>query len=291
MQVVYHLGAPCTDEDRLIKSLLQNRAQLAGLGVVVPPPGRYRSVIRDASRALKGAAASEDIQDALLDAIMDEEDCERLVLSDPHFICINRLMVQRVQIWPMIERETTKLRNLVPHAQVEFFIGMRDPATLIPALFKASRFTDFDEFTEGMQPGAVTWSEMLGRLQRAHPDCQITAWNNEDTPFLWGQLMRELAGIGNDVPLAGVDDLLESIMDPAGYKRMQAYVAQNPPETEIQRRRIAAAFLDKFALEDAIEEELDAPGWSEEMIEQMTEAYEADMDYVADLPGVTYIRP
>ncbi|QBY00059.1 hypothetical protein E2K80_04315 [Rhodophyticola sp. CCM32] len=291
MQVVYHLGAPCTDKDQLIKSLLKNRARLTKQGVVVPPPGRYRTVVRDAARALKGMPASEDIQDALLDAIMDEEDCQRLVLSNQRFICINRLVVRGAQIWPMIERETTKLRNLFPQAQVEFFIAMRDPATLIPALFKGSRFSDFEEFSEGMQPGAVTWSEMLFRLSRAHPDCHITVWNNEDTPLIWGELLQKLADVPSQMGLKGVDDLLEQIIDPAGFTRMQAYLAKHPPRTESQRRRIAAAFLDKFALEDEIEEELDVPGWTEQLVTEMTELYEADMDQITGLPNVTYIAP
>lgn len=50
MQVVFHLGAPCTDYDLLIKSLLKNRARLAYEGVAVPTPGRYRSVVRDTAR-------------------------------------------------------------------------------------------------------------------------------------------------------------------------------------------------------------------------------------------------
>ncbi|WP_430449041.1 hypothetical protein [Rhodophyticola sp.] len=291
MQVVYHLGAPCTDEDQLIQSLLKNRVELARSGIVVPPPGRYRAVIRDASRALKGAPASKDVQDALLDAITESDRCDRLVLSDPRFICINRLVVQGAQIWPMIERETTKLRNLFPDAQVEFFIAMRDPATLIPAMFNASRFNDFDEFTEGVQPRGVAWSEMLQRLNRAHPDCPITVWNNEDTPLIWGEILREMAGLGPGEVLDGVDDLLEKIMEPAGFKRMQAYLAQHPPQTEMQKRRIAAAFLDKFVLEEALEEELDAPGWTEGLIEEITAHYEADMDHIAAMPNLTYITP
>ncbi len=291
MQVVFHLGAPCTDEGRLIKSLLKNRDALARQGIQVPPPSRYQGVIRDASRALKGAPASEDIQDALLDAILDETPHDRLILSNPRFICINRLVVQGAQIWPAIDREVMKLKNLFPDAATELFIGMRDPATLIPALFKSSRFGDFEEFTENMQPHAVSWSEMLTRLVQAHPDIAVTVWNNEDTPLIWGEVLRELAGCGPELPLDGVDDLLKTIMDPAGFARFQTYLADHPVDTEVQRRRIAAAFLDKFALEDEIEEDLDVPGWTEALIEQMSDAYEADMDEVLRLPGVTYLTP
>ena len=34
MRIVYHLGAHCTDEERLVRCLLKNRGLLAGQGIV-----------------------------------------------------------------------------------------------------------------------------------------------------------------------------------------------------------------------------------------------------------------
>ncbi len=31
------------------------------------------------------------------------------------------------------------------------------------------------------------------------------------------------------------------------------------------------------------------PGWTEELIDRATQAYEADTELLADIPGVTYI--
>ena len=73
--------------------------------------------------------------------------------------------------------------------------------------------------------------------------------------------------------------------------RFEEYLAAHPNMTEMQKRRVISAFLDKFAIEDAIEEEVNAPGWSEADIEAMTEIYEEDMFAVARIPGVTYIAP
>lgn len=291
MQVVFHLGAPCTDGDLLVKSLLKNRAGLAEGGVIIPPPGRYRPVIRDTSRALKGRPANPDVQEALLDAIVDEAQINRLVLSDPRFICINRLVIQGAQIWPMIGRQTTNLRALFPEAQVEFFIGMRDPATLIPALFAASRFSDFEEFIENMQPHAVAWSEMLRRLRTEQPDAPVTVWCNEDTPLLWGQIMREMADVPYDSELTGADDLVQTIMEKSGFRRMQQYLSENATTSEMQRRRIVGAFLDRYAIDGEIEEELDLPGWTDDLITEMSQAYEDDMAEVARIPGVTFLTP
>jgi hypothetical protein len=291
MQVVFHLGAPCTDLGLIHKSLLKNRARLSEDGIIVPPLMRYRPVIKETMRALQGRPAAPEVQEALLDAIVDEARIDRLILSDPRFICINRLVVQGAQIWPMIERQTIALRALFPQAQTEFHIGMRNPATLIPALFSGSKFKDFREFTDKMQPHAVTWSEALRRLRMTHPDTPVTVWCNEDTPLLWGEILRELLDVPFDFPLSGADDLVETIMDATGFKRMRRYLADNPPQSEMQRRRIVGAFLDRYAIDAEIEEDLDLPGWTPDLVEQMTLTYEDDMAEIARIPGVTLLSP
>ena len=70
-------------------------------------------------------------------------------------------------------------------------------------------------------------------------------------------------------------------------QRFRAYLKSHPAMTEQQKRRVIAAFLDKFAIPDAIEEDLNAPGWTEETIEAMTEIYESDMAEVASILGIS----
>lgn len=291
MQVVFHLGAPCTDDNMLLKSLSKNRTRLAGDGVIVPAPGRYRSLLKDTLRALEGEPATRELSERLLDMIVDEDRIDRLVFSDQRFVCINRLVVQGHQIWPMIARRTRQLRGLFPGAEPEFFIGMRDPATLIPALFRASRFQDFDEFSENMQPREVRWSEMLQRLRRAQPDAKITVWCNEDTPLIWSEVLATMAALPSSAGLEGREDLVRAIMKPAGYRRLMAYLAKHRPENVQQRRRIVIAFLDKYAQDDAMLEDLSVPGWTKEMIDEMSMRYDEDMERVAEIDDIDFIVP
>lgn len=72
MRIVYHLGVHCTDEDRLVRCLLKNRATLAEEGIAVPSPTRYRTLLRDVARQLRGARASDDSAAMVMDQIIDE---------------------------------------------------------------------------------------------------------------------------------------------------------------------------------------------------------------------------
>ena len=67
MRIVYHLGAHCTDEERLLRCLLRNRSTLADQGIEVPGPARYRNLLHETARQLRGASADRDTQSMLMD--------------------------------------------------------------------------------------------------------------------------------------------------------------------------------------------------------------------------------
>ena len=74
-------------------------------------------------------------------------------------------------------------------------------------------------------------------------------------------------------------------------QRFAAYLKSHPDMTEIQKRRVISAFLDKFALEEEIEEELDLAGWTKDLMDDMTDVYDEDMLEFQRIPGVTLIAP
>ena len=103
--------------------------------------------------------------------------------------------------------------------------------------------------------------------------------------------MREMAGLEPATEVAGATDLLRTIMSDEGMTRLEAFLAEHPGVTEIQKRRIYAAFLDKFALEDELEEELDLPDWDEALVDELTDIYDEDVFTIQRIPGVTFIEP
>ena len=291
MQVVFHIGAHCTDEDRLLKCLLKNKARLREEGIAVPGPSRFRGVIRESLHSLKGRPAPADMQEVMLDALIDDDEAGRIVLSRQGFLAAPEKAIEMNMFYAEAGEKTAALANLFPQAECEFFLGLRNPATFVPALFQRSEDKDFARFVTGLDPHLLRWSEMVGRIRSAVPRAGLTVWCNEDTPLLWPELLRELSGHDPFTELDGTYDFLASIMTKPGMKRMRSYLETHPPQTEIQRRRIVAAFLDKFAIEDEVEMELDLPGWTAELVDSLTEAYEEDMFAIEQMPGVHFITP
>lgn len=291
MQLVLHAGAHFTEEERLARCLLRNKEDFSRRGVAVPGPSRYRSILRETLAAMQDNTPAPDARDVLLDMILDDESADRMILSHMFLFGAPRACVRNGLIYESAPQRMAHLASLFPDDEIEMFLAMRNPATFLPALFGAAPQSDMNAFLRGIDPYEIRWSDTLHAIRSAAPQISITTWCFEDMPILWAQIIREMAGLEHGEKIVGGFDLLSEIMSNEGMQRFRAYLKSHPTMSETQKRRVISAFLEKFAIEDAIEEELNAPGWTDETVDTMTEIYEEDMADVARISGVTFISP
>lgn len=290
MRIVYHLGAHCTDEERLLRCLLKNRGQLAQQGIVVPGPARYRNLIRDTAVTLRGNAASQDTQALVLDQIMDEDHADRLILSWDSFLAFPQWALRR-QLYPNAGERVRAFTQIFPDIDAEFHLAIRNPATFLPDLFEKQKGKTQDEFLDGINPMDISWPSVIIDILSANPGVPLFVWCDEDTPLIWPEVLQSVSGHSPETQLEETDDLLAAIMTADGFRRMNGYIESHPPQNEFQRRRVVSAFLDKFARPDQIDMELDMPGWTPQLVEAMTAQYDHDVARIAAAPGVTFLAP
>ncbi|WP_293450581.1 hypothetical protein [Planktotalea sp.] len=230
---------------------------------------------------------------AFLDAIMDVDatEVDRLILHSENFFCVPKLGFHKGRIYPQAGSRLSYHTHLFADDEVELFIGIRNPATHLPAMYAATPHTQFIDFLDGADPRDIYWSDLITSIRQDAPNVQVTVWCNEDTPMIWGELVREIAGLAANEPFDGAYNLLSEIMSPDGMAQFESYLKSHPDMTEMQTRRVITAFLDKFAIEDMVEEEVDLPGWTDTLIEQLTDQYEEDVFKVSRIPGVTLLSP
>jgi len=291
MKLVLHTGVHFTEEDRLMKCLLRNADDFAAKGTMVPGHTRYRGILRETLNAMASAPASEMARDVLMDAILDDGEAERVILSDANFFRTPKSAFQQGMFYPAAPVRMMRMAQVFEGDDVEIFMGIRNPASLLPILYNKSDNQDAAAFWGGRDPRDVVWSETIGLLREAVPNAPITVWCNEDSPMIWAHIIRQMAGLPDDQKIIGGFDLLSSIMSTEGMKRFRAYLKDHPVMTEHQKRRAIAAFLDKYAIEDEVEEELDMPGWTNDLVEDMSEAYDEDLAVIAAMPGVRVLLP
>ncbi len=288
MRIVYHLGAHCTDEERLLRCLLKNRQVLSEQGIVVPGPNRYRALLRDTAITLKGQAASRDTQALVLEQIMEEDRADRLILSWENFLSFPQ-WVLKDRLYPAAAERVRAFTQIFPEIEAEFHLAIRNPAGFLPDLFAKQRDKTYEQFMEGADPLLLHWSDVIEDVLEQNPDVPFTVWCDEDVPLIWPEVLQAVSGHAPGTVLEDADEVLAGIMASDGLARMRAYLAEHNITQPAQRRRVVSAFLDKFALPDRVEQEVELPGWTEDTVETLTAAYRADIERIRTLPGVTFL--
>lgn len=286
MEIAIHLGAHCTDGDRLPRALGEDRATLAEEGVSVPPGGRARPAIRKAVAATQGDAP-EAARAALIEGLLGDADADRIVLSYEGFLGSYARVLEGGRLYAQAGARATLLARLFEGHDTALFLAIRNPATFVPAVFEASSLTDFAAFADASAPDRLRWAPVVSDIAAA--GVPVTVWCDEDIPLLWPEILHAVAG--TRTPLAGEMAILREVMTEAGFDRLRTYLRDNPPPSPAHWRRVATAFLAKYVLEDELVVELRQPGWTEEVVEGLSRAYEAELPEIAAMPGVTFLRP
>jgi hypothetical protein len=296
MRIVYHLGAHCTDEERLIRCLLKNRGLLSEQGIVVPGPNRYRNLLRDTAIALKGQPASTDTQALVLEQIMDEDRADRLILSWENFLSFAPWAVDHGRLYPAAAERVRAFSQIFPEIEAEFHLAIRNPASFLPALYDRQKSDGKNgkthaAFMKGVNVDRLRWSDVVASILAENPGVPLTIWSDEDTPLIWPEVLQAVSGHAPGTVLEDGDDVLAQIMSAEGLARLRSYLKQHPPATTTLRRKVVTAFLDKFAQADKIDVEVEMPDWLPETVAEITAAYDRDVARIAAMPGVRFLAP
>lgn len=290
MIIVYHLGAHFTDEDRLVKCLLSNKDVLAAEGVAVPNPSVYRRLLRDMAVKLKGKPASPAQQEELLNELLEGDVPDRLILSWDSFLSLPPWVLKDT-LYPAAGRRVRAFSQIFPALEAEFCLAIRNPATFLPMLYQKVKPESYQAFLAGCDIYNLRWSRVIADILESNPNAHLTVWCDEDTPLVWPEVLRAVTDMPEHQPFLGEGDLLAMLMSGEGVSRMQAYMDTRAPQDIAQRRKIVSAFLDKFALPERIGLAVEMPTWTQEIVDDLTAIYEADVAQIMASTAVNFIRP
>lgn len=292
MQMVFHLGVHCTDGDRLLKTLLNNRDTLLHHQIEVVPPSRHRGLFEEALMALNGGAATVEMEQIMLDAVLVSDAPQRVVFSTPTFMgAPGRVCGRNQGLYPQIGTRAAALANLFPSADSEFFLAIRNPATLLTEVLKVFTGGDYDVLLQGNSPLRLRWREAIQRLIRAMPGRRIVIWCHEDVPLIWPEILRLAGALPPGAPLTGGFSYIQELVSPEGFTELQAILAEQDQLSVMRRRELEAQALKNYARPGALEQDIDLPGWTQELVDQVTDLYHADIAEIAVLPGVEFVLP
>ncbi|WP_298921293.1 hypothetical protein [uncultured Roseobacter sp.] len=289
IEIALYIGAPHTDDGQLTWSLRKDAQALLEQGVMIRRPGTYnKAVAQLLGKQAEGSISDED-RDNLLASIVKERPVSRLILANSSYLGVPAWMLNGGRFYKNAGRNTAELKSLFPDNKCVFFLALRNPATLIPAVFEAQSQKSWDAFLSGSNLLSLRWSDVISDIRTHNPDCEVVVWCNEDTPVIWPNVLGKVSGLGSSFRFKGELDIIRRAMSEIGFKRLESYLAQRPELSDMQRAQVRSLFLHYFHSEEVVEEEIDLPQWSQETVDEISEGYAEDIDMIKKIPGVTLL--
>jgi hypothetical protein len=265
----------------------KNKDILREQNIIVPPQKRYSTVLPMAMKHTQGSPATNDFEEAVLDKILVEDDCKRLVLSFENALCLPPYAFNKDRLYAGAGFKLRWLRNVFPNHDVEFTFGIQNPATFIQGLCPSS--TSYESLINETPLDEILWSEVIQKIRKTCPDVPLNVFAFEDTPVVWPKILRQLCGASPDVLLHGELDILNLVMQRDGMKRLRTYLEAHPTQDPEHKQHILQTYLEKYVNESALETSITLPGWDTALVEELTGIYETDLASLEADPRINFI--
>lgn len=291
MRIVFHLGVHCTDDGRLIRSVLRSRTAFLERPLQVPGPRNYRSLLRETLGILNGAEASPDVQSLLLDTLTETDDVERILLFHENLICLPQRVVSENGLYAMAPRRLKAIANLFPDHECEFHLALCNPAVLIPSLVQRGVAESYDAIMGAADPTRQRWLPTIRKIIEVNRAINLTLWCNEDAPLIWPQILRRICALPDSTVLEGDTDMATALMTDPGAAALRAdLMADTPATPEAWVGRVSTA-LEEHGRPEELALPIDLPGWTDEVVANLTESYVDECAAIATIPGVRFLSP
>ena len=84
---------------------------------------------------------------------------------------------------------------------------------------------------------------------------------------------------------------VEEVLGEAGMVRLKERLATQDRLSVAQRRAISSEVMESHAPAAALDQVIDLPGWTQDVVDGVTANYRADVGEIAVLPGVEFVLP
>ncbi|AXC50863.1 hypothetical protein DRW48_15315 [Paracoccus suum] len=290
MQIAFHVGLHGTDDERIIRTLNANREALRRAHVELCPNDVNEPILNEALNALKGGVAPPDLEEVLHDALIEDEGTQRLLLSRPTLVGMARRVFDGDTLGSIMPGKMRMLAHTVPSAEVEFFLGLKNPAAHVSQLLARMNRVP-PELRARIKPEMLRWAPTVRAMLAELGGRRLIIWCNEDMPLIFPEVVRRFAGLPAGEPLVDDNPLLETLLTKKGYEALAAKLAPLAAADIGRRRALTTAALMEDHDPEAVALTVENLGWDQTIIDRITAAYDADVAEIAALPGVEFISP
>jgi hypothetical protein len=280
--IVLHLGAHKTASTHLQLGLKRARAGLAAR--IFVPDDLRKEGLRLQDRLAPGA--DDPAHEAALRAAFAGSG--RLVISEENILgqVPGAELAADPRLYPGAGDRLVRLARLLPPGPVRLALAVREGAGFVAACHSqalmAGRVAPFGAMFGALDPAALDWDDLAGRLLAALPGAELVVWDHADWPAVAPQVAAALLGAGAPaLPLP--PGLAHPGLSAPAVARLLAEGVQGP-----------AAAARARALRLELPKDAGHPGYEplgHEARARAAAAHARALDRLARRPGVTLLRP
>ncbi|SHF30172.1 hypothetical protein SAMN05444279_12622 [Ruegeria intermedia] len=286
MHLAIHSGADFTDGGLLFHALRANSDLLSDAGVLLYGPKRCRRLFMSPLKNLANGQVEPETVDRLRSLMLDGNKHQRAVLTSPGFIGETPTALRDGQFYPMAGQRLAFFEQTFAQAEMELFVGVRNPGSFIPKALMALPPEDRAETLANTDISCLSWLTMIEDIRDLAPNVAITLWANEDLPVIFGDIVRAICGLPGETPIENEFALLSSLLDDDGRDRLEELIRPGNSGDRPALLADLSGLFEDHALPHEVEEELDMPGWSTDIVEAFTELYAQDLARLKSMPGI-----
>jgi len=217
---------------------------------------------------------------------------QTVLLSDENILGRPRppFIADGAQLYPQAAPRVAAFLAGLGVAQVTLAVSVRDPLGFLVSAHGhqaiAGQPVSFEDFAQGIDPLALRWSDMVGRLLDVTEAARLVLWRYEDYPRIAPKICAALSG---DPRVAqrlciGSAPLLTGISEQA-FQSAFSLLAQDPYRDAKKTVKHQMRRFPKSAQFPPLQP------FSPAFIAQSRRQYDQDWEYLATLPQVTCLAP
>lgn len=289
MQIILHIGAHKTASTHLQLAMARAREALAlrGVALLGPDELRRRGLGVPEYLSLQPDDPGLEAHGARIKAALGLP-AERMVISDENILgnAHNVELIRTARFYDRAVDRVTRLAALLPDAPMTIALSIRDPAGFLVSAYSqrlmSGKLEAFTRYRDGLDPAALRWSDLIGRLQGVLPATSWLVWRFEDYPDNAPAVLKAMLG-----DAAGLVRLGEGVAHP-GLSRA-AHAALMAEASILAEQGEGAAMKRAAALRAAFPKGRQYPAFQPfdaPMLERSAAAYARDQAVIAALPRV-----
>ncbi len=302
MKVTLHLGAHKTASSYLQRTFASNISTLhrSGIGFVSPNVLREKvtkplSWVRNAAKRTPKSEKIRDDAFTFLKWATSERKLKNtdfvqrhLLLTDENLIGVPPEMVNSQTLYPTISGRLELLSPMLEEFPPRIFFALRNPVSYAPSIFCEALLSvypsDFNlrRFRKGWLKNAPRWSCVIESIRDTFPESDIHVWDFADFRALEHEIIHRITDIPHDVDFKPLERIIRpSMTDKAARKLMwlDRWRGNEVRFESVSEMRELYADGPKLKI------------WSDSEKAKLDKEYVEDLERIAAIERVTFLRP